>query len=64
MREAELWHRLRAHLGDGYAGVWAEQMVLDALGGRTVAEALAAGLDCRLIWRAAWAKLDLPTQDR
>mgnify|MGYP003593411649 CR=1 FL=1 len=64
MREAELWQRLRAQLGDGYAGVWAEQMVLDELGGRTVVEAVAAGLDCKVIWRAVWARLELPGRDR
>ena len=51
-------------MGDGYAGVWAEQMVLDELGGRTVVEAVAAGLDCKVIWRAVWARLELPARDR
>lgn len=64
MREAELWQRLRTQLGDRYAGVWAEQMVLDELGGRTVVEAVAAGLDCKVIWRAVWARLELPARDR
>lgn len=64
MREAELWQRLRTHLGPGYAGVWAEQVVLAELGGRTVVDALAAGVACKTIWRAVWANLELPDRDR
>jgi len=64
MREAELWQRLVAQLGSGYARVWAEQVVLADLGGRTVSEALAAGVPCKTIWRAAWAHLELPAHDR
>ncbi|WP_341728409.1 DUF3046 domain-containing protein [Brooklawnia sp.] len=64
MREAELWQRLVAHLGSGYARVWAEQVVLSDLAGRTVAEALSAGVPCKTIWRAAWTQLELPASDR
>lgn len=64
MREAELWHRLRTQLGDGYALVWAEQTVMADLDGRTVLEALADGVDCKRIWRAAWAQLELPLRER
>ncbi len=64
MREAELWRRLEVALGKAYAQAWAGQVVLADLGGRTVAEALAAGIDCKQIWRAAWDILELPTRDR
>lgn len=64
MREAELWARLERHLGAGYAPVWAERLVMADLGGRTVTEALAAGVPCKQIWRAAWAALELPAVDR
>ncbi|NLA28953.1 MAG: DUF3046 domain-containing protein [Propionibacterium sp.] len=64
MREAELWQRLIAQLGSGYARVWAEQVVLSDLDGRTVAEALAAGVPCKTIWRAAWNHLELPARER
>ncbi|MHB1009575.1 MAG: DUF3046 domain-containing protein, partial [Propionibacteriaceae bacterium] len=50
--------------GKAYAQAWAGQVVLADLGGRTVAEALAAGIDCKQIWRAAWDILELPTRDR
>jgi len=59
MRQIELWKRMHAHLGATYAHVWADQMVLANLGGRTVSEALAAGVDCKTIWRAVWASLEL-----
>ncbi|WIY84177.1 DUF3046 domain-containing protein [Propionimicrobium sp. PCR01-08-3] len=64
MREAELWQRLTAQLGSGYAHVWAEQVVLADLGGRTVTEALAAGVPCKTIWRAIWSQLELPARER
>ena len=64
VRETELWRRLEQHLGGGYAKVWAEQQVMAELGGRTVVEAIAAGLQPKTIWRACWAVLDLPARDR
>lgn len=60
VREAELWVRLNQVLPDGYASVWAEQVVLAELDGRTVSESLAAGVPCKRIWRAVWAQLELP----
>lgn len=64
MRETELWRRLEWHLGSGYARVWAEQQVLADLGGRTVVEAIAAGLQPKRIWRACWGALELPAHER
>jgi hypothetical protein len=64
MRETELWSRLERALGINYASAWAEQVVLADLGGRTVAEALAAGLRCKAIWRAVWAQLELDAKWR
>jgi len=61
--EAELWNRLREHLGDAYAPTWAASVVLSSLGERTVAEALADGVPCAVIWRAAWEFLELPARD-
>lgn len=60
MREVELWARLNRHLGEGYAPTWARMYVLADLEGRTVREALDAGVPCKQIWRAVWAALDLP----
>ncbi|HMR49371.1 MAG TPA: DUF3046 domain-containing protein [Arachnia sp.] len=64
MREAELWARMAEVLPGGYVEVWADQVVLAELGGRTVREALAAGLPCKRIWRAVWAQLELPESRR
>lgn len=64
MRETELWQRLNTHLGAGYAQVWAQQTVLAALDGRTVADALRDGVPCKRIWRAAWEALELPARER
>lgn len=60
VREGELWERLKSVLGDGYAGVWADLVVLGDLESRTVTEALADGVPAKRIWRAAWAFLELP----
>ncbi len=60
VREAELWSRLADVLPEGYSKVWADQMVLAELSGRTVTEALSAGVPCKTIWRAVWSQLELP----
>jgi len=64
MRETELWARLTAAVGPAYVATWAEQVALPAIGSRTVAEALKAGLPCKTIWRAAWEWLELAQRDR
>ena len=47
------------HLGSSYAPVWADQQVLAELGGRTVSEALAAGTEPKIVWRAVASSLEL-----
>jgi len=64
MREAELWARLVEVLGAGYARAWADLVVMQPLGGRTVNQAIEAGLPCKEIWRAAWVQLELPEKYR
>ncbi len=64
MKETELWARLQRHLGAGYYRVWAAEHNLGELGGRTVVEALHAGIASKDVWRAAWAALDLPASER
>lgn len=64
MRETELWRRLEHHLGASYAHSWAGQVVMAELGGRTVLEALDAGVPVVRVWRAVWAQLELPDADR
>jgi hypothetical protein len=51
-------------LGPAYARSWAGQHVIAELDGRTVEEALAAGEDPKVVWRAVWVALGLPPRDR
>ncbi len=59
MKHSQFWERMEFHLGEGYAPVWADQQVLAELGGRTVNEALAAGVEPKTIWRAVASSLEL-----
>jgi hypothetical protein len=55
---------MEQHLGPAYADSWARDYVLDALGGRTVHQALDAGEDAKVVWRAVYAALQLPAGER
>ena len=55
---------MRHHLGAAYADSFARDFVIAELGGRTVNEALAAGLDAKEVWRAVCAALQLPPTAR
>jgi hypothetical protein len=52
------------HLGGEYASSWARDQVLGSLGGRTVHEALEAGEDPKIVWRAVCDALELPARER
>ncbi|TDC57048.1 DUF3046 domain-containing protein [Jiangella ureilytica] len=64
MRLTDFWERMEHHLGAGYADSWARDYVIDGLGGRTVHQALAAGEDTKVVWRAVADALRLPPSDR
>jgi hypothetical protein len=64
MRLTDFWERLEAALGPAYARSWAHDHVISALGGRTVDEAIAAGIETVDVWRAVHAALELPPRDR
>jgi hypothetical protein len=64
MRYTDFWVRMEDALGPAYARSWAERHVLAELGGRTVDEALAAGISPKEVWRAVWAVLELPARER
>lgn len=64
MRITELWVRMDAALGPGYSRSWAHDFVLAELGGRTVEQALADGVDVVVVWRAVHQVLELPPADR
>jgi hypothetical protein len=64
VKHTEFWSRMEDALGDAYAHSWASMYVLAELGGRTVDEALAAGVPPKEVWRAVWAALELPAKER
>ena len=64
MRHTEFWARMEQALGAAYAHVWARQQVLTALEGRTVDQALEAGVSPKTVWRAVADVLDLPASQR
>ncbi len=64
MRHTEFWSRMDDALGSSYAQAWASQQVVGALGGRTVQEALDAGIPPKEVWREVWQVLGLPPSQR
>ena len=64
MWRTEFWRRMERHLGATYADSFAHDYVIDALGGRTVHQALDAGYDARAVWRAVCDVLELPDRER
>lgn len=55
---------MEAALGPAYARAWASQYVIADLGSRTAEQALADGVEPKVVWRAVWAALDLPPSER
>lgn len=55
---------MEAHFGVGYAASWARDTRLVELGGKTVEEALSAGVETQDVWRAVWAHEGLPDRER
>jgi hypothetical protein len=64
VKHTEFWTRMEEALGRAYARSWASMFVLTDLEGRTVDEALAAGVPPKQVWRAVWAALGLPARER
>lgn len=55
MRLTDLWTRLEQTFGRAYARSVAEDQVLSQLGGRTISQALAQGVEAVTVWRAVCA---------
>ena len=55
MRLTDFWTRQEQVFGPGYAASVAADQVLPQLGGRTIAQALAAGEETAVVWRAVCA---------
>ncbi|MDX6202727.1 MAG: hypothetical protein QOJ83_2227 [Frankiales bacterium] len=64
MRITEFWRRMEHHFGVAYADSYARDQVLRELGGRTVQEALAAGDDLKVVWRAVCSAANVPDRER
>ena len=55
MRLTDFWDRLEQTFGSAYAASVAHDQVLTQLGGRTINQALAAGEEADIVWRAVVA---------
>ena len=54
------WDRMNSQFGEAYAASVAKDHVLAAIGGRTVYQALADGVDAKAIWLAVCDAFDVP----
>lgn len=64
MRLTDFWARMNRRFGSAYAESFARDQVLTGLGGRTVTEALAAGVEAKVVWRAVCESVDVPASER
>ena len=64
MRLTVFWQKMRGQFGDTYAASVAKDHVLTDLGGRTVDQALAAGVEPKEIWRAVCEAFEIPEGSR
>ena len=55
---------MTAQFGETYAQSVAKDYVFDALGGRTVDQALAGGIDPKIVWRAVCDTFNVPQRLR
>ncbi len=63
MRLTEFNERVTGLFGAAYGASVLVDHVLGALGGRTAAEAIEAGVEPRAVWRALCADYDVPRED-
>jgi hypothetical protein len=64
VRLTEFWERMRAQFGEVYADSVARDYVLAGLGGRTVNQALADGVNVKTVWRAVCEAFQVPERLR
>ncbi|MDA8372154.1 MAG: DUF3046 domain-containing protein [Nocardiopsaceae bacterium] len=64
MRLSQFWARMHDQFGEAYAESLARDYVFDALGSRTVHQALADGISAKEVWRAVCDTFDLPATVR
>jgi hypothetical protein len=64
VRQTEFWERMRVQFGEAYADSVAKDYVLGTLGSRTVNQALADGVDVKVVWRAVCDAFRIPERRR
>lgn len=64
MRLTVFWERMTARFGAAYADSIARDLVIASLGGRSVTEALEAGVEPGQVWGAVCDALDVPVNQR
>ena len=64
VRLTVFWERMNARFGEAYADSLARDLVIAALGGRTVSAALAAGEEPQVVWNAVCDAVEVPVRDR
>ncbi|MDF7664081.1 DUF3046 domain-containing protein [Bifidobacterium sp. ESL0763] len=64
MREREFWQLLDEVLGHAYGRSIAQDQVLTKLDGMTVVQALAAGVEPRVVWNVLCDQLQVPDGKR
>ncbi|OMH24140.1 histidine kinase [Tersicoccus phoenicis] len=64
MRSSSFWRLMDDEFGVAYSRVLARDLVLTRLGGRSVTDALDAGIDPREVWLAVCDAQDVPESRR
>lgn len=64
VRMTVFWERMTARFGAAYADSVARDLVIASLDGRTVVDALAAGVEAAEVWRAVCEAVEVPVSDR
>ena len=64
VRLSEFWERMRGQFGPVYAESVARDHVLPQLAGRTVEQALAAGVEAKAVWRAVCEEFEVHRRRR
>jgi Protein of unknown function (DUF3046) len=64
VRVTAFWDRMRAQFGEVYAQSLAKDYVFASLGDRTVEQALADGVEVKVVWRAVSEEFDVPERLR
>ncbi|MGI8696937.1 MAG: DUF3046 domain-containing protein [Mycobacteriales bacterium] len=64
MRLTEFRSLMACQFGSAYADTVARDYVFRVLGGRTVDQAIEAGVDPKVVWRAVCEEFDVPPSQR